>query len=72
MTIETTTTKPIKRLYAVSKRDQADTRKADWIEIGAEWATSNPSITRFTQNDAFVSLLATGNFDLVSKAVEQS
>lgn len=69
MTTETNT-KPIKRIYAVSKRDESDNRKSDWVEIGAEWSTSNPEITRISQNDAFVPLLATGSFDIVSKTVE--
>ena len=70
MTQETNTTKPLKRIYAVSKRAPEDKRKADWIEIGAEWPTSNDGMTRFSQNDAFVPLLATGQFDIVAKVVE--
>lgn len=71
MTQETNqTTKPLNRLFAVSKRAEDDKRKADWIEVGAIWSTSNPEITRVSQNDAFVPLMATGDFDLIVKAVE--
>lgn len=62
--------KPIRRVYAVSKRDQDDKRRADWFEIGAEWPTSNPSVNRITQNDGYVPLIATGRFDIVSKVMD--
>lgn len=62
--------KPLKRIFAVSKREEGDKRKADWIEIGAEWPTSNPGMTRLSQNDAFAPLIATGKFDIITKNIE--
>ena len=62
--------KPVKRLFAVSKREKGDKRSADWFEVGAEWATSNGSITSLSQNDAFMPLIASGQFDLVLKTID--
>ena len=62
--------KPIKRIFAVSKRNENDKRRADWFEIGAEWPTSNPTVNRVTQNDGFVPLIATGQFEIVVKEME--
>ena len=64
--------KPLRRLYAVSKRDEGDKRKANWFEIGAEWPTKADGITRFSLNDGFEPLMvmASGKFDLVVKTLD--
>lgn len=62
--------RPLKRLYAVSKREKGDESKADWFEIGAEWPTKTDGITRFSQNDGFEPLMASGKFDLVAKTLD--
>ena len=62
--------KPLHRVYAVGKREEGDTRKASWIEIGTVWATAKPGITRMSTNDAYEPLVSTGNFDIMMKAVD--
>ena len=63
-TTTTTSTKPTHRVYAVTKRPNAE--KADWAEIGAAWANRDGKGLNIKLN-----LMPMNGADIVARLIEE-